>query len=197
MTKKTKVTQREVWLLALLPAALVLIVSMSIPGPGDEREQVEQRLEKAQSADARSRRQARREKLEGELAETRAELERVQLEQAERRSHLEELQRPADLEVEGPAEERSFVESLDLMSQRLQAHGVVVTGMQSEGTGRGAGGVVMDVSAEAPWRAMGAALADVDVFPPGLGMRGIEMESVLPGTLTRTWTLKVAEVDRP
>ena len=82
MTKKTKVTQREVWLLALLPAALVLIVSMSIPGPGDEREQVEQRLEKAQSADARSRRQARREKLEGELAETRAELERVQLEQA-------------------------------------------------------------------------------------------------------------------
>jgi len=197
MTAKTKVTQREVWLLALLPAALVLIVSMSIPGPGDEREQVEQRLEKAQSADARSRRQARREKLEGEISESRAELERVELELAERRARLDGLLRPAEAEVEGPAEEQSFVESLDLMSQRLRTHGVLVTGMESEGASGRAGGVVMSVSAEAPWRAMGAALADVDAFPPGLGMKGLDMMPVRPGTPTREWTLRVAEVDLP
>ena len=82
------------------------------------------------------------------------------------------------------------------MSQRLQAHGVVVTGMQSEGTGRGAGGVVMDVSAEAPWRPW-ALPWRTSTCSPRAQDEGIEMESVLPGTLTRTWTLKVAEVDRP
>ncbi|MEM8710404.1 MAG: hypothetical protein AAGG01_05595 [Planctomycetota bacterium] len=229
MTPKKRISTRELWLVSLLPAAIVLIFSFAFPGPAKEIDGLEANLARLMSNETQQR-------LASQLQEATENLS----------SGKEELialdKRIADLEAELAVKEApkakmlplQMTDALDFLTNRLAAHGVRVVSMERadgpakavssfvsssrasrrrrarSGTGSSLASQSADVSGsdasgKARWRVSVAAtwpnahraLADIDAFPPGLGLYAFEMESARPGSSLHRWNFIVSEVGKP
>lgn len=224
MKPKSKISQRELWLLSLLPAALVLIVSLGLPGPAAEIAETETRLARVTGADAQQRMAGQLSDASKELRESRAQIEQLEVREAELRSRLEELQRPRNRTLGG----LDMADALDELTERLARHGVRVLAMHSEDAARSGAtrttsarsrrrragtsaaaarsyagastsrrATSWEVSVAATWPSLRAALADLEAFPGGLWLSALAMEPAQPNSSLHRWDLIVTEAGAP
>ncbi|MEM6552378.1 MAG: hypothetical protein AAF750_09670 [Planctomycetota bacterium] len=190
MTPKRKVSQREIWLLALLPAALVAIVSFSLPGPADELPELEDRLERLSTDGAQT--QSKLRAFSQEMSKTRQEQKALEARETELKAAIASISKPtarsATLNMAGV---------LDELAHRLNAHGVQVLAMETGGprapkpidAATGTPPRQWVVSVAATWPALRSALADDQVFPPGLGLAAMKMDPAQNNRSLRRWEL--------
>lgn len=217
---KSKISLRELWLVSLLPAALVLIVSMGLPGPADEIAAIQTQLARVTGSDAQQRMARQLSEASTQLRESREQIEQLEVREAELRSQLEPIERAGG----GTGPRLVMADALDELTERLSRHGVRVLAMHSDAasrTGRtgatssrsrrrrakvgtaAAGSSVTngttnrrsnwEVSVAATWPALRAALADVEAFPTGLWLSALAMEPALPNSSLHRWDLYVNE----
>lgn len=220
MKGKTKISLRELWLVSLLPAALVLIVSMGLPGPADEIAKVENQLSRLTGSDAQQRMARQLSEASTQLRESREQIEELEVREAELRSRLE----PIEAVRKGTGPRLVMADALDELTERLSRHGVRVLAMHGNASNRAGstGGTssrsrrrrpragttaagssassgaanrrqIWEVSVAATWPALRAALADVDAFPTGLWLSALAMEPALPSSSLHRWDLYVNE----
>ncbi|MEM1210693.1 MAG: hypothetical protein AAGI68_00190 [Planctomycetota bacterium] len=198
MTPKRKVSQREVWLLALLPAALVAIVSFALPGPADEVSALELRLERASTSEAQA--QSRLREYAQQLQESRKELAALEAQEAQLNAEVRRLNRPS-------TQRRARLDvaaMLDEFARRLSGHGAQVLAMEigkarpgvkraANVPGQPSGREPQEwvVSVAGTWSTLRAAMADEDAFPKGLGLSAIKMDPVRSNGALRRWELIV------
>lgn len=201
---KRKVSQRELWLIALLPAALVVIVSLALPGPAGEASELERRLERLAGDDTEASMHDQLEKLAEEHKASRQKLTDLGLQE-------KFLQAAIDA-FESPAAQRAIAfnlaEGLDELSVRLAGHGVRVLAMVEDTAARGGRSAGMrssgrsgdtgqakptdwQVTVAAAWPAMRRALADAETFPRGLALSAMNMEPPRAGVGVQRWELVV------
>lgn len=204
MKTKTKLSQREVWLVVLLPAALVAIISYAIPGPADKVAELEKALERAGGNEADAHSQMR--DLSQQLKQGREALAALEAKEAELSVQIQSLNKPPQ-----QREVFNLAGALDELTRRLSLHGAQVLAMEAcakqtaagrpvQG-GRGQSGVHTSpqewaVSVAATWPVLRAALADADAFPPGLALSAMKMEQAQPNRTLRRWELVVTAAEQ-
>jgi DNA-binding transcriptional MerR regulator len=168
---KRRISQRELWLASLLPAALVIIISLGLPNKSDEIDAVERRLEQAASAETIASQRERLRELATELEESREALDALTAQETDLLARIQALQAP----VAGRTQ--SLAQALDALTRRLAVHRVQVLAV----TGA-AGAVERDwqVSVAATWQDVREALAEPDTFPPGLALAALHMAPTRP-----------------
>ncbi|MEM6671920.1 MAG: hypothetical protein AAF726_03700 [Planctomycetota bacterium] len=227
MTAKRRLSLRELWLVSLLPAALVVIVSLGLPGPSKEIKAAETRLDQITGRAAQVRMQGQLQDASASLTESREELAQLEAREAEIMSSLEELQAPRE------TRSLAMADAMDQLTRRLAKHGVRVLAMKNVasrslaptqtaqyGSGRKRRAAARlnasssaasnraarsssnrktnwQVSVAGTWPSVRAALADVQAFPTGLGLSALEMQPARPGTSLHRWELFVHEVGAP
>lgn len=127
MTEKKPMSRRELWLVSLLPAALVLIVSTGLPGPGEEIATAERRLEQMTSAAAQRRLSDRLREATAELAEARSAIEELDLREEALELRLAAARAPR--EVVAPKRRPPMAYVLDELASRLEVRGIRVLAM--------------------------------------------------------------------
>ena len=199
MKLKRKTSLREVWLVSLLPAALVIIVSPAVPGPSGEIAAVERRLDQLGSGDAHQRVHSELRELSTQYSQNRQSLVELESREAELQKYIEELRLPV------ASGKLNMAEGLDEMTRRLAAHGVQVLAMVEEGSRRHVGSAAPSrktgtaaqqqwrVSVAATWPVVRAALADVEAFPPGLVLLAMQMHPPQSNVPLQRWELIVAD----
>ena len=212
MKPKRRISRREVWLVSLLPAALVVIVSLGLPDKSEQIAQAERRLDQAYSGDAIARQHSELQSLATQLDESRQALEALVAQEADLLARIQALQAP----VAGRTQ--SMAEALDELTRRLAGHGVQVLAMmeanragrsESGAPARGArvrglldslvgGGAAArqdwQVTVAATWPAVREALAETDTFPPGLALAALQMAPARPTGPLRRWELVVSDL---
>ena len=207
-----RISRREVWLVSLLPAALVVIVSLGLPDASDEIAALERRLNQVSSGDAIARQHSDLRALATQLDESRQALEGLAAEQADLLVRIQALQAP----VAGRTQ--SMAEALDELTRRLAGHGVQVLAMmeanragrsESAAPARGArvrrllgsltgGGAAArqdwQVTVAATGPAVREALAETDAFPPGLALAALHMAPARSTVPLRRWELVVSDL---
>ncbi|MEM8884618.1 MAG: hypothetical protein AAGD14_11150 [Planctomycetota bacterium] len=215
MTKKARVSKRELWLISLLPSALVVILSLAIPGPADEIPEVEERLNRLTSSDAHARRHSQMRAFAKQLKESKAKQAELKSREAALKAELDAPPVPRAVRT------LAMAEALDELTRRLAAHGVRLLAMeQSTSTAsapaktsaarirRARGGArkpspgpvgsaekprSWQVSLAATWPAVRAALADPRTVPPGLALSALAMDPARLGVPLRRWELIVED----
>lgn len=196
---KRKISQRETWLMALLPAALVVILSLALPGPAGEVAEMQDRLERLTGGEAEASMHKQLRDLATELKSNRQELAELETGEAAVAARIQSLQSP----VAGRA--FNMAEGLDELTRRLAGHGVQVLAMIEDGgsrQGKSAGGGASgggsaarrdwQVSVAATWPEVREALADADTFPQGLALSALKMEPPRPNVPLQRWELIVS-----
>lgn len=183
MKTKSKVSQREVWLLALLPAALVVIVSFALPSPADKVAELNQRLEQARGDDAQRHKQLRvfsdeRKRFQEELAV----LSRTE---ADLTAQLRLLDVPT-----ARGDTLNMTGILDTLLASLEKHGAKTLAIRPKDRDV-ADGSEWELRVAAPWSTLQAALLDDHAFPPGLALSALKMEQAQPTLSLRLWELVV------
>lgn len=190
MKAKRKISQREVWLMSLLPAALVMIISLGLPDKSDEIAAVEQRLGQASSAEAIARQHRELRDLATQLDESRQVLDALEAQEADLQARIRALQTP----VAGRTQ--SLAQTLDALTRRLAEHGVQVLAMKE--AGGEAARRDWQVSVAATWQDAREALAATDTFPPGLALAALHMAPArsMAGSMValRRWELMVSDL---
>ncbi|MEO0476261.1 MAG: hypothetical protein AAF085_09895 [Planctomycetota bacterium] len=196
MKSKSKISQREVWLLALLPAALVVIVSFALPSPADEVAELEQRLDQMSSNEEQTLNQLR--EYSDQLKQNNQEIESLEAREADLSSQIRLLNRPKQRR-----QMLDLADALDELARRLSKHGAQVLAMEASDQGTVARGVKQSdsrsgaeqrewvVSLVATWPVLRTALADPQAFPLGLALSAMKMESVPSSGVLRRWELVV------
>jgi hypothetical protein len=208
MTAKRKISQRELWLVSLLPAGLVLILSQALPDASEEIAAAENRLEQLGSTDARMRQSTRLSELKARLEQSQQDLEALAGQKAELQARVDALQAP----VAGRAQ--SMAQALDTLGQRLAAHKVQVLEAGSavgdsaasrrepgffarfEAGSRSGVATPRDwqIGVAATWPAMLAALEDPETSVPGLALSALAMAPARPSLPLRRWVLIVNDL---
>ncbi len=195
MKPKRKVTHREVWLVSLLPAALVVIVSMALPGPADEIRAAEQRLNQLTSGDAHERLHTEYREITAQLQESQRALTELEAREAELEAQISTFASPTR-----PAQRLEMAQTLDELTRRLGEHGVQVLAMtEAQGSKSNASPAMVAkadwrVSVAATWPAMSEALSDDDTFPQGLALSAMKMEKPRPNLSLQRWELIVVDL---
>lgn len=197
MKAKSKVSPREVWLLALLPAALVLIVSFALPSPADEVAELEQRLERFTANEGQAVSQLR--EYSKELQQSNQQLKALKLKETVLSSQIQAATKPQQRR-----ETLDMAGALDELARRLSSHGAQVLAMAagaqgsavkaSKGQSAGVSNTVRRewiVSVVATWPVVRTALADAQTFPKGLALSAMNMEQAQPNGTLRRWELVV------
>lgn len=193
MMAKRQITKRELWLMSVLPGALVMIISMGLPNASKDITAAENQLERLMSTDARMRQAT-------QLRELRAQSAEYQETQAELASQEVAIQTQINV-LETPVTNRtqSLTQALHTLTVRLVGHGVQVLAMgkakaESRSNAQDSGQQDWTVSVIASWTAMSEALADPDVFPSGLVLLAITMEQPKSPMPLRHWELTVIDL---
>jgi len=187
---KRPLTNRERWLLALLPAGLIAIVSFFIPNGSKEREMLERQIAAAPSGDELHR------ELSG-LISQRNELKQLlnELETAQAATHEEiaSLREPIGMAVVGdaPPIAQRFKHVMDFLQQQQ------ITLIKSE--------LVREMTAQdtppyqvwaltlvGSWPQMQAALADESLVPEGVQIDSLSLESASQRSSLRQWRMIVS-----
>ena len=182
MTAKRKISQRELWLVALVPTALVLILSQALPDVNDKIAAAERRLEQLGSTEARVRWSTELGALQTRLEESRQALEALAAQKVEVQARFDAFQAPA------PGRAQSMAQALDTLLLRLADHGLQVldAGGSAEVAPRD-----WRIGVAATWPAMLAALEDPETAVPGLALSALSMAPAQPSLPLRRWTLIV------
>jgi len=184
MKPKRKFSQREVWLVSLLPAALAAVVALALPGPSSELAAAERRMNQLTGGGGRQVVQNQVRELETQIKERGKELAELDARAAHLHERLRSLQAPV------AARKLDMAAGLDELSRRLGGHGVQVLATTEEsGSERSRG---WKVSVAATWPALRAALAQSSTFPEGLTLSALRMEAPRPDVVLRRWELVVA-----
>ena len=203
---KRKISQRELWLIALLPAALVVILSLAVPGPAGVAAEMEERLDRLTSGNSGASMHTQLRDLAAEHQASRQQMAELEAREAVARAGIESLQAPAARR----ALAFNMAEGLDELTSRLGGHGVQVLAMvEDAGSGQGkfvagtkgraaSGGSTIarrdwQVSVAATWPAMREALADAGTFPRGLALSALKMEPPRPNVRVQRWELMVSD----
>ena len=190
MKPTRKISQREVWLVSLLPAALVIILSLGLPDKSDEIAAVERRLGQASSTEVIARQHRELRELATQLDESRQTLDALEAQEADLQNRIRALQTPVADRT------RSLAQTLDALTRRLAGHGVQVLAVTE--TGGADARRDWQVSVAATWQAVRGALAETDTFPPGLALAALQMaparSTAGSGLPLRRWELMVSDL---
>ncbi|MEM6257677.1 MAG: hypothetical protein AAGI37_05130 [Planctomycetota bacterium] len=197
MKTQSKVSHREVWLISLLPAALVVIISFALPSPADQVSELEDELQRLQAGE---------EEMLTELREYAAQLKRDKEEMVAMEQKEQELSAQLD-SATAPPDERETLDMagvLDEFGRQLTAHGAQVVAMEEVTTGsttkktRGQDAENQAsirrewvVRLVATWPVLHAALKDPEAFPRGLSLSAMNMEPTQPKSPLHRWELVV------
>lgn len=187
--KRKGISTRERWLLALLPAALLIIGSFILPGGKAERRQLNALLSNAPGDEEMHRELA-------ELAETidasRAEAQRID-------DELAQLRRPktpgrqASHAEPGPT---SLAERFKQLGGRLDQAGIAIVSTemvrQSGSSVDGASTNSWRLTVASTWAELTNAIAQPDLVPAGLAIDSITMDPPRTGTRLRRWVIMLS-----
>lgn len=198
MKPKQKISQRELWLVSLLPAALVIIVSLAIPGPADKIAETERRLEQLSGGDAHESFHKQLRQHTTQLKASEQELAELEARETIAQSRLHALQSP------GRSGTLEMAEALDKLTHGLARHGVRVLAMEKTRSNRTTPAKSStarssdqqsdwQISVAATWPAVRQALADANTFPPGLALSAMKMDPPRPNVALRKWELIVTD----
>jgi exonuclease VII large subunit len=191
---KLKVSQRELWMMALLPAFLVIIVSMGLPDKSEEIAAAERRLDRVSSPEAVARQRQQLQELATQLEESRQTLDVLAAQEADLKERIQAAQSP----VAGRTQ--SMAHALDMLTRRLAGHGIQVLAV----TEVGGSGARRDwrVSVAATWQDVREALAETETFPVGMALATLQMAPERPTAgstddsvvALRRWELQVRDL---
>ncbi|MEM9347602.1 MAG: hypothetical protein AAGB26_13390 [Planctomycetota bacterium] len=198
-------SQREVWLLALLPAALVVILSFALPGPKKKVADMEARLVRLTSQEADAHKQLHDQA--DALKKGRNEMQVLEAQQADLLAQIAALEEPATVQRRVALDMAGV---LDELARRLSQHGAQVLAMEAQNQrapSTSASGVKAKqnqsnrdpdalrpewvVSLVATWPVLRKALADAEAFPQGLALSAMNMEPAPSSVTLRRWELVV------
>lgn len=183
MKPKRKLSRREVWLVALLPAALAVIVAPMLPGPSTGIEATERRLNQLTGGGGRQALQNQVRELETQIKDRNDELAELDEQTALLQAQLQSVQVPVMMRT------LDMAAGLDDLSRRLDQHGVQVLAMTEGGGSETSPG--WKISVAATWPALREALTHSRTFPDGLMLLALKMEAPRPEVLLRRWELIV------
>ncbi|MEN1727938.1 MAG: hypothetical protein AAGJ52_05815 [Pseudomonadota bacterium] len=124
MTKKRRISDRELWLVCLLPAALVMIVSLGLPkGEAGQIPDMERRLSLLSSEEAVQRRGAQLRELNGELADVQETLNDLNARRVQLQGDVD------DFRTTGSQSTSAMAQGLDALTRTLGDNGIQVLGM--------------------------------------------------------------------
>jgi hypothetical protein len=197
MAQSRKITTRELWLVSILPAALVLILSAALPGPNNEIASATERLEKLTSGEAHA-------KMDRKLRLHATEQEQVEQQLAEFSAEEEMLRHTlAQLRSPGGSKHVSMAAAVSTLAQRMAMHDVHLLAMENasrEGEPDHRSGNKNKVTQKkwqlevaATWPAFRAALNDLNAFPPDIALLAISMHNAQSASTLRRWELIVKE----
>ncbi|MEM9419134.1 MAG: hypothetical protein AAGA25_08825 [Planctomycetota bacterium] len=202
MSALQKLSKRELWMVSLLPAALVVIASFIVPSPADEVKQLEERLEQITQNTSPAQTIERAQTARAEIREAESTLEALSGEEASVQAQIETARRP-EVAIQ-TAYSASLAENLDELRARLADHGVQVLAIDSKATGKsstrsraGASSLAVEkwrVTAVGRWGQVRQALNHSETFPEGLALLSIQMDEPSSRTALRRWELSVAPV---
>ncbi|MEM1090676.1 MAG: hypothetical protein AAF552_14820 [Pseudomonadota bacterium] len=128
MKQRHRLSRRELWLVSLLPAALVVIVSMGLPkGKVSEIPDLERRLTLLTSDEAVQRRAREQRELTDELRDRREALAALTAREKRLQARLDALLAP------GSSRASAMAQGLDRLTRQLGNNGVQVLGMLPQG----------------------------------------------------------------
>ena len=194
MSARRRLTSRESWLVALLPATLVLVVATLFLGGNDEADQLQRQMNRAVSG--RSSRQIHDELAKATRSVRAAEKELERLDGV-KRHHERALEAAASVPEVRPLV-GSQADRFHRLGLGLKRRELRLIASEPATTGRGG------AEAQAPrwrftvlgtWQRMRSLLEDAEAFPPGLALASIEMEAPRPGTTWRKWVLTVDDTE--
>lgn len=201
MSALNKVSKRELWMVSLLPAALVVIVSFIVPTPAEEVHELEERLERMNQSAPSGTTLQRAEQSQAEIREAESSLEALEQQEEVLQTQIEMARRP-ETSV-SPAASVSLAIKLDELRARLAKHGVQVTAIDDKGAGPGKATQstqpssptqTWSVTVFGRWTQVRAALDDPETFPWGLTLQSMQMDERSPQTALRRWELSVSPV---
>jgi len=195
-SSKRRMSGRERWLVALLPAALILIASYAIP-MGQKKAESLERVVTSAPDDM---------KLHRELSELSKQLKQARQERDVEVAKLEQLQADIDFKKQGGAMARSStIDRFQQLSQRLADRGVVIMASEPIQTTGANNSRPKGAQHDAPrawrltvagtWPKLREAMSDESLTPAGLRIQTLTMSEPTPGTTLRRWVLEVSQVD--
>ncbi|MEM1108868.1 MAG: hypothetical protein AAGH99_09285 [Planctomycetota bacterium] len=196
MSVLNKVSRRELWMVSLLPAALVVIASFVVPSPADDVEELETRLEQLTRNTTPAQEIERAQEARTGIREAEAALETLDAREEELEAEIEAARRPRAAVVGVGAGLVSMAEKLDELRVRLAEHRVQVLAIESDGaaTDGPEAGKTWRVTVAGRWGEVLGAIEREDTFPRGLLLRSIQMEEPSLRTDLRRWELSVGPV---
>jgi hypothetical protein len=191
--KRNALSTRERWLLALLPAALVLIGSSILPSGKTERRQLNAVLSNAPGDEEMHRELA---ELTRTIGESRAEVRRIEEE-------LAQLRQPTVPDRQATAaalEPATLAGRFEQLGERLDGLGIAIMSTEAVGrSGSSAGDTTADtwkLTVASTWPQLTDAMARSDLMPAGLIVDSIAMDPPRNDTHLRRWVIMLSISDR-
>lgn len=188
MTGKA-ISTRERWLLAFLPASLVLIGFFILPSGKAERRQLNTVLSNAPSDEELHRELAQ---LSKTIEESRSEVTQIEVKLASLRAP-DASERP---ENDAASPTMSTAGRFEVLARRLDEVGIAI--VSSEAVRRpgsatdGNAAHSWKLTVASTWPRLTEAIAQLDLLPPGLVVDSIEMDAPRPGTRLRRWVIMLS-----
>ncbi|MEM9882008.1 MAG: hypothetical protein AAF800_03715 [Planctomycetota bacterium] len=198
MNALSKLSKRELWLVSMLPAVLVVIASFVVPRPADEVHELEEQLDRITQADPPGRTVQRAQEARSQIREHEASLEALARQAGELNTTIEAARRPAAPAATAASASASLAENLDELRARLARYGVRVLAIDSKGSAarRPSSAPLSSetwrVTAVGRWGEVRDALNQPGTFPAGLVLRSMQMDEPSSRTTLRRWEFSVA-----
>ena len=186
-----QLSSRERWLLALLPAALVLVAWLFIPTGAQEREQLERVIANAPS-DAQLHRELA--ELSRSTRDSRKELKHLT-------SELNQLTAATDKGSLGSNRQitDSMAGQFQYLDQRFDELGIAVIATESvRSTASQGDGEIQTwrVTVVSSWSRLAQALSTPNLMPSGLRVDALAMDPPRRGTKLRRWVMTLSSIQR-
>ena len=191
---KRPLTNRERWLLALLPAGLIAIASFIVPMGATKRAKLEKQVKAAPSDEEVHRQMATLSRKRSELDKTLKVMEQTL---AQTRAEIAEIRFPSGTTGDSaPPIAQRFKHLIDHLEQQQIA--LVATEVVQEATpGDTNARRVWALTLMGSWPQMESALSDVSLVPPGLWIDSLTMEAISQRTALRRWRMNVSAAAAP
>ncbi len=182
-----KLSVRETWLLAILPASVILVVSFLLPNGKREVARLQSQIRSAPN-DAQYTTQFR--ELTTQLNDARQHHEQLQHRRAAADAELARLDSPARLRLSRP-----LADCFRALSDRMAKTGVVIVATELATPEKHGDESLRrwELTLAGSWQQVSRALADDTLAPDGLVVASLKMHDVSLRSQIRRWTLIVAE----
>ena len=190
--KRKALSTRERWLLALLPAALVLVGSFILPSGKTERRQLNVVLSNTPGDEERHRELA---ELATRIGERRTEIRRIDDELA----RIRRPKMPDRQAIAAAPGSMSLAGRFEQLGERLDDVGIAILSTEAiERSGSSAGDTTATswkLTVASTWPQLTDAIAQPDLVPAGLIVDSIAMDPPRTGTRLRRWVIMLSASD--